>query len=118
MWVVLLDGVGCCASPRSGRAALRGRPTEKGPYPVLGRRTDAAAPPKPPILAVAGSQKLRMRETASSAERVRFHSRFSLRNRSVLPAQFQGHTCECPAIGVDQFAVRAAFSLTKAPARS
>ena len=60
----------------------------------------------------AGSQK-----AGEAAEGVRFHSRDSLRTRSVRSHSFQGHTCECPAIGVDQFAVRAAYTVTKAPER-
>ena len=62
MWVVLLDGVGGCASPRRGaRFFEAARPQRaripswdvaaKGPYPVLGRRNDAAAAPQPPIRA-------------------------------------------------------------------
>ena len=59
MWVVLLDGVGGCASPRAGRAAFRGRAAGRGPYPIPGRRTDAAAAPKPIRGRRPGVQKLR-----------------------------------------------------------
>ena len=50
---------------------------------------------------------------ASVAERVRFHGRYSFRIRSVLPREFQGQSCSSCASGVDQFAVRAAYTLTK-----
>ena len=114
MWVVLLDGVGCCASPRSGRAALRGRPTEKGPYPVLGRRTDAEAAPKPPMGGAAASLK-----SCSLPGRIRrLCSRFACRNRFVRPAALPGIPASSGPTGVEKFDVRAAKTLTKAPACS
>ena len=69
MWVVLLDGVGGCASPRAGRAAFRGRAAAKGPYPVLGRRTDAVAAPKTPI--GGGGQLLKKLSSLAFTARIR-----------------------------------------------
>ena len=104
MWVVLLDGVGGCASPRAGRAAFRGRAAEKGPYPVLGRRTDAGAAPKPPIRACEAGLK----KAASPARIARLLSRFASRNRFVRPAALPGIPASSSPTGVEFYSVRAA----------
>ena len=109
MWVVLLDGVGGCASPRAGRVALRGRAAGRGPYPVPGRRTHAVAPPKPPI---GGLKKLRDEQPNRPLRR-----RFACRNRFVRPRELQGQSFSSCASGVEKFDVRAAKTLTKAPER-
>ena len=58
----------------------------------------------------AGSQK-----AGEAAEGVRFHSRDSLRTRSVQRAGSRVRPASSLASGVDQFAVRAAYTVTKAP---
>ena len=116
MWFVLLDGVGvlCVStSPRAGRVALRGRAAEKGPYPVLGRRTDGVAARKPPNRAAGrGSKKLRDEQPNR-----RLRSQFACRNRFVRPRELQGQSFSSCASGVEKFSVRAAYTVTKAPER-
>ena len=106
MWVVLLDGVGICASPRAGRAAFRGRAAENGLYPVLGHRNDAVASPKPPIRAGGPG----VSKAASAADR-RLRRRFACRNRFVRAAALPGIPASSSPTGVEFYCVRAAKNI-------